>query len=164
VKALLDTLYAPGDQRKRILRIGQRQQIVEVALAGGAPAEVLGYEDRLYPFHERRKPLEMSLVPGKGGAESQPYAVKADRIVGANPLQHVQVMAARAEVVLAVDLQPVHGLARRREFGVMRRAQPNPRAQAQLLSFASFPAWPCTRLPPIFSQVPLLTALKSFGS
>src|SRR5260221_11049231 len=49
--------------------------------------------------------------------------MQADRIPGTHMLQHVQVVAAVAEIVFAVDFQPAGPWMRLEEFPVMARAQ-----------------------------------------
>ena len=89
--------------------------------------------------------------------------MQAHRVMGAHPLEHVAVVAAGAEVVFAVDLDPAERGPRFQECAVMRGPQPDAFSQL-LFSMASLPGLPSSRLPPIFTHVPALTILKSFGS
>lgn len=102
-------------------------------------------------------------------AQAKAYPVQTDGEVGANTLKHMAVEAARAEVILAVRLDPADGGRRAQKIGVVPRAQPDPGAEAPrrvqpFFSIAILPALPCVRLPPIFSQVPVFIALKSLTS
>lgn len=97
--------------------------------------------------------------------------MKAHGISRPHLLEHVPVQAAGAEVILGVHFDPIDGRIALEEFAVVAGAQPDARAQVvrrfQLFfpcSLASLPGSPCARLPPIFSQVPAFTILKSFGS
>jgi len=118
--------------------------------------------------HQRAQLVLMRLGIAHGGAQAEAHAVQAQGIVAAHAFQHAQVRAARAEVVLGVHFQPAGGGPRARKLRVMPRAQPDAGAepgQAQpFFILASLPGSPCLRLPPICTQVPALTTLKSFGS
>lgn len=104
-------------------------------------------------------------------AQTQSHAVQADRKIGAHAFQHAAIVAAGTEVVLAMHLEPAAagtkiGL-RGHEIGVVPRPQPDARqehAQRFIFSLAGLPGSPCLRLPPICTQVPVFTILKSFGS
>ena len=122
----------------------------------------------------------MPFVERLGRTQPEPDAVEAERVVCPHALEHVPVVAARAEVVLAVDLDPADRGPGLQEVAVVPGAQPDPGAEAKrrgargadcahprlqlFFSLAFMPGSPCLRLPPICAQVPAFTALKSFGS
>jgi len=130
---------------------------------------VLRYQGRLEPAGELPDPVRVHGRKTFRRAQSEADAVQADREIGAHALEHMAIEPARAQVVLAVHLDPADLGRRAQEIAVVARAQPDPGAaglrRAQpFFSIAILPALPCTRLPPIVWQVPVLTALKSFGS
>jgi len=95
--------------------------------------------------------------------------VQAYREIRAHALEHMAIEPARAEIILAVHFDPADIGRRAQKFAVMPRAQPDPGATGlpgvqPFFSMAILPALPCTRLPPICRQVPVLTALKSLAS
>ena len=95
--------------------------------------------------------------------------MQADREVGPHALEHVVVEPASAKVVFAVDLDPPGRRPSVEKFAVVPGAKADARAPALVrvqpfFSMASLPALPWTRLPPICTQVPAFTTLKSFGS
>ena len=95
--------------------------------------------------------------------------MQADRKIGAHALKHMAIEPARAEIILAVHLDPADPGRRAQKIRVVPRAQPDSGSEllpcAQLFfSIAILPFSPCFMLPPICMQVPVLTALKSLGS
>ena len=95
--------------------------------------------------------------------------MKAHREFGAHALKHMAVAPACAKIVLAVHLDPADIGRRAQKIAVVPRAQPDPDPEglpgAQVFfSIAILPFSPCFRLPPICTQVPVFTALKSLAS
>jgi hypothetical protein len=74
----------------------------------------------------------VNFVHAVGRAQPEPDAVQAHRPALAHAAQHVQVAATVAEVVLAVDLDPSDRRPGLEEIRIVRGAQPDPRAQADV--------------------------------
>ena len=88
-----------------------------MTLAECAPAQMLGYEQRIDAFDETLQFGEMLLAQPIRRAERQAHAVQAQRIIAPHVLEHVQVVAAGAEIIFAVHFQPADASAGLRENG-----------------------------------------------
>jgi hypothetical protein len=92
---------------------------------------MLGHKRRLNAIDEIRKTREMPLEPRFAfrvdvrRTDREADAVQRDRIARANVIEHAEVVAAFAEVVLAVDLEPVDRRLAVEECAVVRRAKPD---------------------------------------
>ena len=122
---------------------------VKDAVNAGTPMQDLVQEDGLHP---NARGVDLIVLHGS-------YM---------SPTEFGALAAALAEVVLAVHFQPAGRGPRARELRVMPRAQPDagaePRQAQPFFILASLPGSPCFMLPPICTQVPAFTTLKSFGS
>ena len=71
----------------------------------GRPGEVLGHERRLKALGDRGEPLKMSAVERPGRADREADAVQRQRIELADRIEAAMRRAARAHIVLRVDLE-----------------------------------------------------------
>ena len=102
---LLHLVDMIAHRRERRLRVGQRQQVVEIGGLVGRPSQMLGDERRLVALNESAEAREMRLVQGLRTADRHAYAVQRNRMVAANSLEGVMRRAAGAHVVLGVNLE-----------------------------------------------------------
>ena len=102
---LLHLVDVIGDARKRRLRVGQRQQIVEIGRVVGRPGEMLGNKRRLVAIDERLEAPEMRLVERLRPADRHAHAVERHRIVAADAGQRIMRRAAGAHVVFGMNLE-----------------------------------------------------------
>ena len=70
-----------ADDIERLLGIGQRQQIVQMASADRAPAQMIGHQRRLEALDQRLELRQMRVAQAIGRTQRQPYAMQAQRIV-----------------------------------------------------------------------------------
>ena len=170
MQPILYPAYALANQGERLGRVRQGKEIVEVASRGRTPAQVLRDQRRINALDQRGQRLQVALQPAFRRTETEADAVQAYRVIGTYVFEHVPIKAAGAEIVLAMNLQPAGRGVRVPKIPVMSGAQPYTSAgwthcnQPFFLSIASLPGSPWVRLPPICTQVPDLTTLKSFGS
>jgi hypothetical protein len=121
----LHPLDAGGDQVEACCVQAQRQQVVQLAAAQRAPAQVLGDEAG---FERRGQlPHALQMVVGKAvdRAQTQADAVQADRIVAAQAFQNVPVPARAGQVIFRMHFQPAQRRALFQQLADMRRAQAN---------------------------------------
>ena len=102
---LLHLVDMIGDTGERRLRVGERQQIVEIGRVVRRPGEMLGDERRLVAIDERLETPEMRLVERLRPADRHAHAVQRHRIVAADAGQRVMRRAAGAHVVFGMNLE-----------------------------------------------------------
>src|SRR6185312_1463545 len=121
----LHRVDARHDERQRLLAEGERQEVVRVAAARHAPAEVLRDKRRLEAPHQGRELCQVALVQRVRRSERHAHAVEAERPRGREALEPRERGAAGEEVVLAVDLEESQRGARIEDRRVVRRPQPD---------------------------------------
>ena len=129
LQCVLHLVHAIAQQVERGGVQYQRQQVVEVAVAHRAPAQMLGYQARFDVAHQRTDTLQVLHGKSARRAESQSHAMQADRIVAPQLLQHMPVAARLVEVVFGVNFQPVHRRPLVEKLPVVRRAQADAHAE-----------------------------------
>src|SRR5713101_9379099 len=92
---------------ERLLVERQRPEVVDVAAAMAAPAEVIGDDGRLDAIDERTQRGEIRLVERIGGPDGERDPVQRNRHVAPHLLESGHWPAAGSEVVLAHRLHPV---------------------------------------------------------
>ena len=102
---LLRLVDVVGDRREGLLRIGQRQEIVEEALVVARPGQMLREQAGLVALGERGQALEMVLVERPGRADGEADAVQGEGIERADRLQPAVRRAAVAHIVFGVDFE-----------------------------------------------------------
>ena len=102
---------------------------MQVAAVDTGPAQVIGDPFRLDARGEPLQRREVLGVERIGAADRERYAVHDHRIVLANPVEVVQRLAPVHEVVLADDLEPVHGWPLLEHRGVV--VGPKPQTEAE---------------------------------
>jgi hypothetical protein len=85
---------------------GQRQQVVEMFAAGVAPAGVFGHQRGLEAADRAAHALQVIAVEAVGGAEAEPDAVQAQRVVSSRALPRAHRRAAIVVVGLGVRFDP----------------------------------------------------------
>ena len=93
-----------------LLGIWQRQQIVHVAPFDAGPAQMIGDPGRLDAAGELAHVYEILPVERIGAADRQRHAVHDEREAVANALEIMQRLAARDQVILGDDLEPIDGV------------------------------------------------------
>ena len=88
------------------------------------PTQMLGYQQRIKARDEALQFGKMALAQAIGRAEGEADAVQAERVIAPYMLEHVQVVAAGAEVILAMYFQPADARTFFEEMAVMRGAEP----------------------------------------
>ena len=105
-QGLLHPVYLVAHVREGLTGVGHGQQIVEIAPAYAAPAQVLGDPHRRYGRHQGRQLAQVRRVERVGGAQRHADPVQADGIVPGEFGQHLKAFAVALEVVFAVHLEP----------------------------------------------------------
>jgi len=111
------------DDAQRLLAVGQRQQVVQLAAVHAGPAQVVRDPQRLHARGERRQGAQVARVEAARRADRHRHAVQHDRVACPHRLEHAQRLAARHQVVLGNHLQPVDAARRLEERRVMRGTQ-----------------------------------------
>ncbi len=181
-EGLLDRSDARRNVRERFLGVRQGQQVVEMAPADTAPAQVLGDERGLDPIGEALQLGDVPVVERVGRPERHADAVQRYRIVGAQILERRDRRPAVGEIVLAVDFEPGNGGPLGPHAADVRASQPDagcdgkgavcaPRGSGRAncrpgrdVSRACAQAFGGAALPPILSHSPLFTYFHSVGS
>ena len=114
--------------RERFFGVRQRQEIVQGTPGHAAPAKVFGYQRGFRALDQAGEFREMGAIERIRRAERHADAVKRQRIVGANAVEHRERGPAIDIIVLAVDLEPGYRRALRENLPHMRRAQSDPGA------------------------------------
>ena len=107
-QCLLHPIYLVAHVQKSGPGVGHGQQIVEIAPADAAPAQVLRHPHRRDGRHQG---CQLAQVPGIeriGGAQRHADSVKAHGVVPRKLRQHLEALAVALEVVFAVYLKPAH--------------------------------------------------------
>jgi hypothetical protein len=102
---VLEAHDVAGDDRERLLVIGDRQQVVEIRAAGDAPGDVVRDCGGIEAPHQRGDAPQVLRVQPLRRAQRQADAMQADRVVLAQRFQHRRRRAAAKEV-LGMDLEP----------------------------------------------------------
>ena len=113
------------DDRERLLRVRQREQVVQIGAARDAPGQMLGDQARLDAIGQRPEPCEVSRVERPVAAEREPDAVERDGVVPPHRLE-LRDGGPAAHVVLRVHLDPRQRRPRREDLRDVRRPQPDP--------------------------------------
>src|SRR5262249_2477635 len=90
---------------KRLVGVGERQEVVEKGILVGRPGEMLGEEAGLVAFDEVLQPRQVIAVKRLLRADRQPDAVQRQRIAIADRSEIAVRRAAGAHVVLGMDLE-----------------------------------------------------------
>lgn len=155
---------------------GQRQQIVELPLRHGAPAQVFRHEGGLDALGHGAHALQVHLGKTARGTQAQAHAMQADRVILAQGLQHMMIPARRLQIIFSVYFQPAHLGPARQEVAVVHGAQADAgkgldgRRHGQaadaygcVAGLAALPALMGLTEPPACSHVPLATYVHSVG-
>ena len=102
---LLHLVDMVGDAGERFFRVGNGQKIVQVGRVVRRPGEVLRKQSRLVTLVQRLQPVQMLSVERAVRADRETDAVQRDRIELADGFEVTVRRAARAHVVLGVDLE-----------------------------------------------------------
>ena len=86
-KRLLNLVDMRRDHGQALIRVGQREQMVEVCASGRAPREVLGDEARLDPVDQGLEPLQVPPVDLACAAEREADTVEGNGIVAPRGLE-----------------------------------------------------------------------------
>ncbi|OFA09152.1 hypothetical protein DUPY_01440 [Duganella phyllosphaerae] len=129
LQQVLHLVHAFAQQVERGGVQRQGQQVVQVAVAYRAPAQVFGHQARCDAAHQCAHALEMLCGKSPCRAQAQPHAMQADRIIAPQLLQHMPVAAGLVEIVFGVDFEPVHRRPLIEELAMVRRAQADSHAQ-----------------------------------
>src|SRR5471030_68071 len=152
---LLQLANVAHNDLKRLLRIRQRQEIVEVAAAVGAPRQVIGHEIGLQPLHQSGYAREVRGIEPIDGAQRQANGMDREAIVRPHTL-HCGERGRRGQIVLGVDFEQARRRAIAVDFGEMRCAQADSRQHRHWSQLFTTP-------PTIFWHVPLGTAIQASG-
>jgi hypothetical protein len=112
-----------------LLRIGERQQIVEIGSTDGAPREVLGDQHRLDQVDQLLEAREMTMVEFLVASQGHGDAVKAHRIAASQLEEPVQSLCL-GHIVLGMHLEEAYIGPGGRDLRHMRQAQADPHAAA----------------------------------
>ena len=96
------------DMGKRLRRVRQRQEIVQVGAVVGGPGQVLGKQPRLIAVQERFQAAQVRFVERGRAADGKTHAVYGKGIALPYPFQEAVGRAASTHVVLGMDLEPAH--------------------------------------------------------
>ncbi len=113
---------------QRLLRVGQRQQVVVMAAAECGPAQVFGDEARFEAVDQASQRAHVIEVQRVGGSQPETDTVQGQRIAVADLLQQRKLRSAVGEEVLGVHFEPRDGRLRVDDARVVLRAQPDPGA------------------------------------
>ena len=111
------------DRSERLLRVGQGQEIVQVASVDPGPAQMIGNPMRFDACRKRANSGEIVEVDGIGAADRQRHAVHDQREALANALQVVERLAAGDEIVFGDDFEPVDGVRLVEDGLIVRSSQ-----------------------------------------
>ncbi len=150
---------------------GQRQQIIELLLRHGAPAQVFRHEGRLDALHHAAHALQMGLGKAPRGTQAKAHAMQAERVIVAQGTQHMTIPARRLQIIFGMHFQPAHARPARQEVAVVRGAQADAGAGKRgnwrhgqaadaygwVAGLAALPALMGLTEPPVCSHVPLAT-------
>ncbi len=81
----LDQIDMLDDPRQRLIRIGQRQQVVVKSRLVARPGEMLGKAFRLVARADHAHPLQMLAVEGLAPADGEADAVDRQGVIGTQP-------------------------------------------------------------------------------
>src|SRR6202166_5403554 len=87
------------------LRVGQRQQVVELGRLVRRPSEMLRNKRRLVALDESAEAGEMGPVERLGTADRHAYPVQRNRMVAADALERLMRRSTGAHVVLGVHFE-----------------------------------------------------------
>src|SRR5262245_6268445 len=175
VECLLHLIDVGGNERQRLGRVGQRQQIVEIGRLVRGPGKMLGEQARLIAPDQRGKPAEMLAIKRLRTADREADSVERQRVVAPYAAQHVMWRPAGTHIVLRVHLEPAD-VGPVSENGVIvlmfqpdagaKRDRRGDHRSAYDLAGASEPVRvePSGSFTVIFSQVPLATNFQAFWS
>src|SRR5262245_10352953 len=108
---ILDLTHTTDDMVDRLVGVGERQQIVRVAMAVAAPAQVIRYPGRLDARDQLAELAEILAVERVGRADRERDPVQDHGGVHADALEHGERAATAHHEVLRDDLEPVGALA-----------------------------------------------------
>src|SRR5712692_9055868 len=146
-EGVLHLVDPPHDVVERFLGVRQRHQIVQVAAAVRAPAEVVGDVRGLDVVGERAQPGEMPAIERIDRADRQGDAVQHHREVAPRFLQHRQRPPADADEVLADRLDPPDLGPLVEEAPVVLGAEPDAVPEVRALEGHPASAGPAHRAP-----------------
>src|SRR5262249_18531861 len=156
---ILDLPDATDDMVDRLVGVGERQQIVRVAMAVAAPAQVIRDPGRLDARDQLAELAQILAVERIGRADREGDAVQDHRGIRAHALKHGERAATAHHVVLRDDLEPVGALAVEHS-GIVLGAEAD--AVPQLLAVRKHrDAGPGARPGPISSQLMILPCFCS---
>src|SRR6266436_1647298 len=121
-KRLLNLVGMRRDHGQGLIRVGKREQVVEVGASGRAPREVLGNEAGLDPVDQGLEPLEVPPVGLACAAEREADTVEGNGIVAPRGLECGEGGAAH-HVVLGMNLEPWDGGASGQQLADMRSSE-----------------------------------------
>ena len=127
---ILHVIDAIDDVVERLLGVGHGQEVVQVHPMDAGPAEMIGDPFGLNALGEGLQSAQIVHVEWSGRGDRQRNAVHDDRIALADPIQHVERLAAFDHVVLGNDLEPVDGRLAVEDLLVMLR--PKTQAKTQI--------------------------------
>ena len=133
---LLHLIDVVADRGERLLRVGQRQEIVQIALVVAGPGEMFGKQARLVARGERREASEMFAVERFWRSDRKSDAVQGNRIERANRLEPAMRRPSGAHVVLGMDLEKSECRPVAKDLVDMFRLQADPAAIGQRRSDA----------------------------
>lgn len=127
---ILHLPHAAGDVGEALLRVRQRQQVVQVDAIDTGPAQVIRHPGRLDAVDQRRQAVQIIGTQRIDTADRQRHTVQHQRKVAPHLLQHGQRLAAGDHEVLGNRLEPVDAGRRcRQQVGKMFLAQAKAEAQ-----------------------------------
>ena len=115
-EGLLDLVDMVADAQKRLLRIGQWQEVREEDLAMARPGEMLGEESRLVAIDQSLEAIEVVTIERSRRSDRQADPVQGEGIALADGAELGMRRAAFAHVVLSMNLEEPHPRLRREDL------------------------------------------------
>src|SRR5579875_2201365 len=103
---ILDLPDACGDISHNFVRIGQRQEVMQVMPSDSSPAEMIGNPRRLEAPRHFSQSREIGAVEGIGGSDRERHSVHHDWIISAHLFKYADRPPTGNHKVLGDDLEP----------------------------------------------------------
>jgi hypothetical protein len=112
-----------------LARVGQREQVVQVAPANSRPAQMIRDPRRLDPARERFQLMQIIAANRIGGADRHRDAMHYHRVARANAVEDFERAPTSDHEIFRKNLEPVHRRIIFEDVDIVIAAQSNPKSE-----------------------------------